>query len=149
MIFMLAGEEYGLEILKVQEIRGNAQLTRIPNAPAHLLGALNLRGIIIPVVDLRKRFDLPKAERTRNTVVIVLSVTDSIGRRVMGIVVDGVSGVIDVNAADIRAAPDLGGVVHAEFIMGMTLTGGRTVILLDSDRMLADDVPAALQGAQH
>jgi purine-binding chemotaxis protein CheW len=110
LTFHLAGEEYGLDILKVQEIRGWTQVTRIPHTPPHVQGVLNLRGTIVPIIDLRKRFDLEKVDYTRITVVIVLSVTDLAGRRVIGIVVDGVSGVLDVTLETIKPAPNFGSV---------------------------------------
>lgn len=145
LTFLLAGEEYGLDILKVQEIRGWTQVTRIPHAPPHVQGVLNLRGTIVPIIDLRKRFDIEKVDYTRTTVVIVLSVTDKTSKRVIGIVVDGVSGVMDVTPEAIKPPPDFGSVVHTEFINGMAAVGKRMVILLDSDRLLTENELAALE----
>ena len=161
LTFLLAGEEYGLDILKVQEIRGWTQVTRIPHTPPHVQGVLNLRGTIVPIIDLRKRFDLEKVEYTRTTVVIVLSVTDWTGdvqgrtsaagggtpgaaKRVIGIVVDGVTGVLDVTPETVKPAPNFGSAVSTEFINGMASVGKRMVILLDSDRLLTEDELAAL-----
>jgi purine-binding chemotaxis protein CheW len=96
LTFTLGDETYGVDILRVQEIRGWAPVTRIPQAQAHVLGVLNLRGSIVPIVDLRMRFSLPRAEYTPLTVIIVLSVESPQGRRDFGLVVDGVSDVIDV-----------------------------------------------------
>ena len=148
LTFLLAGEEYGLDILKVQEIRGWTQVTRIPHTPPHVQGVLNLRGTIVPIIDLRKRFDLEKVDYTRITVVIVLSVTDQAGKRVIGIVVDGVSGVLDVTPETIKPAPNFGSVVHTEFINGMASVGKRMVILLDSDKLLTEDEMEALEAVQ-
>src|SRR3989344_2007689 len=145
LTFLLAGEEYGLDILKVQEIRGWTQVTRIPHAPPHVQGVLNLRGTIVPIIDLRKRFDIEKVDYTRTTVVIVLSVTDKTSKRVIGIVVDGVSGVMDVTPEAIKPPPDFGSVVHTEFINGMAAAGKRMVILLDSDRLVTENELAALE----
>ena len=103
LTFTLGEETYGVDILRVQEIRGWSPVTRIPQSQAHMLGVLNLRGSIVPIVDLRMRFSLPRAEYTPLTVIIVLSVESPQGRRDFGLVVDGVSDVIDVPAADVKA----------------------------------------------
>src|SRR5580700_150147 len=108
LTFVLGTETYGVDILRVQEIRGWTAVTKIPHAPPHVLGVLNLRGSIVPVVDLRMRFELERAEYTKITVIIVLSVNSSAGRREVGVVVDGVSDVVDVEAANVKQAPDLG-----------------------------------------
>ena len=108
LTFTLGDETYGVDILRVQEIRGYSTVTRIPQAPAHVLGVLNLRGSIVPIVDMRMRFNLDRAEYTPLTVIIVLSVESAAGRRDIGVVVDGVSDVIDVANADIKPAPELG-----------------------------------------
>ena len=108
LTFVLGSETYGVDILRVQEIRGWSAVTKIPNSPPHVLGVLNLRGSIVPVVDLRKRFNLEQAEYTAITVIIVLSVRSESGRRDFGVVVDGVSDVVDVQASAVRPTPDLG-----------------------------------------
>ncbi len=105
---MLGNETYGVDILRVQEIRGFTAVTKIPHAPSHVLGVLNLRGSIVPIVDLRMRFSLERAEYNAVTVIIVLSVQSANGRRDFGVVVDGVSDVVDVNKAEVRPAPELG-----------------------------------------
>jgi purine-binding chemotaxis protein CheW len=137
--FVLAGEEYGVDILKVQEIRGWVPVTQIPNTLAYVQGVLNLRGTIVPVIDLRLRFGLPKLDYSATTVVIVLSVAGATGRRVLGAVVDGVSDVLNVAPDQIRPAPDFGSVVRTEFINGMASIGERMVILLDIDKLLTAD----------
>ena len=108
LTFVLGSETYGVDILRVQEIRGWSAVTKIPNSAPHVLGVLNLRGSIVPVVDLRKRFSLEQAEYTAVTVIIVLSVRGQAGRRDFGVVVDGVSDVVDVQASEVRPTPDLG-----------------------------------------
>ncbi len=140
LTFTLGDETYGVDILRVQEIRGYSTVTRIPQAPAHVLGVLNLRGSIVPIVDLRMRFDLARAEYTALTVIIVLSVESPVGRRDFGVVVDGVSDVIDVAAADIKPAPELGEQVSTEFIEGLAAVSGRMVMLLDIDTLIGGDV---------
>jgi len=152
LTFTLGEETYGVDILRVQEIRGWSPVTRIPQAPTHVLGVLNLRGSIVPIVDMRMRFHLERAEYTPLTVIIVLSVQSSIGRRDFGVVVDGVSDVIDVPTADVKDAPDMGAHVSTEFIEGLAAVSGRMVMLLDIDHLIGGDVtgvaplPAAANG---
>lgn len=143
LTFTLGTETYGVDILRVQEIRGYSTVTRIPQAPAHVLGVLNLRGSIVPIVDMRMRFNLERAEYTPLTVIIVLSVESPAGRRDIGVVVDGVSDVIDVAVADIKPAPELGAQVSTEFIEGLAAVSGRMVMLLDIDRLIGGDVAGA------
>src|SRR5690242_12092104 len=114
LTFTLGAETYGVDILRVQEIRGWSPVTRIPQSPPHVLGVLNLRGSIVPIIDMRMRFNLERAEYTAVTVIIVLSVESGSGRRDIGVVVDGVSDVIDVDNASIKPPPDLGGQVSTE-----------------------------------
>ncbi len=143
LTFTLGEETYGVDILRVQEIRGYSTVTRIPQAPAHVLGVLNLRGSIVPIVDMRMRFQLDRAEYTPLTVIIVLSVESPAGRRDIGVVVDGVSDVIDVAVADIKPAPELGAQVNTEFIEGLASVSGRMVMLLDIDTLVGGDVAGA------
>lgn len=140
LTFTLGEETYGVDILRVQEIRGYSAVTRIPQAPAHVLGVLNLRGSIVPIVDMRMRFSLQRAEYTPLTVIIVLSVESSVGRRDFGVVVDGVSDVIDVAVSDIKPAPEMGAHVSTEFIEGLAAVGDRMVMLLDIDQLIGGDV---------
>ncbi|HEY5806321.1 MAG TPA: chemotaxis protein CheW [Povalibacter sp.] len=143
LTFTLGAETYGVDILRVQEIRGYSTVTRIPQAPAHVLGVLNLRGSIVPIVDMRMRFNLERAEYTPLTVIIVLSVESPAGRRDIGVVVDGVSDVIDVAVSDIKPAPELGEQVNTEFIEGLAAVSGRMVMLLDIDTLIGGDVAGA------
>ncbi len=143
LTFTLGEETYGVDILRVQEIRGWSPVTRIPQAPAHVLGVLNLRGSIVPIVDLRMRFSLERAEYTPLTVIIVLSVESPVGRRDFGLVVDGVSDVIDVGASDVKPVPDMGERVSTEFIEGLAAVSGRMLMLLDIDQLIGGDVTGA------
>jgi purine-binding chemotaxis protein CheW len=136
LTFELGRETYGVEILRVREIRGWTSVTKIPHAPSHVLGVLNLRGSIVPVVDLRLRFALDQAEYTKVTVVIVLSIHARNGRREVGVVVDGVSDVVDFDAAAVKPAPDLGGGFSTDYIRGLVPSGERMVVLLDIDRLI-------------
>jgi purine-binding chemotaxis protein CheW len=140
LTFTLGDETYGVDILRVQEIRGWSPVTRIPQAPAHVLGVLNLRGSIVPIVDLRMRFNLERAEYTALTVIIVLSVESPMGRRDFGLVVDGVSDVIDVPAVEIKPPPEFGEQVSTEFIEGLAAVSGRMLMLLDIDKLIGGDV---------
>jgi purine-binding chemotaxis protein CheW len=137
LTFTLGAEDYGVDILRVQEIRGWHPVTRVPNAPAYLLGVLNLRGTIVPIIDMRMRFNLEKVEYNPVTVIIVLSVKTESGQHVFGIVVDGVSDVLDVTAADIKATPDFGAAVNTDFISGLATKSERMVMLLDIDKLLS------------
>jgi purine-binding chemotaxis protein CheW len=144
LTFTLGMETYGVDILRVQEIRGWSPVTRVPQSPPHVLGVLNLRGSIVPIVDLRMRFRLEQAEYNAITVIIVLSVETKHGRRDLGVVVDGVSDVIDINPADIKPAPDLGSQVNTEFIHGLLTAGENMIMLLDIDSLIGGDVSETL-----
>ncbi len=139
LTFAVDGSEYGLEILRVQEIKGYTRVTPIPRTPPHVKGVLNLRGTIVPVIDLRVRFALPEVDHTRFSVVIVLTV----GTRVIGLLVDAVSDVLTVGAADRGAVPDLGGSVDTAFVAGMAKSGDRLITLLDVDRLVGGDAALA------
>ena len=147
LTFVLGDETYGVDILRVQEIRGWSVVTTIPQAPAHVLGVLNLRGSIVPIVDLRMRLALERAEYTSITVIIVLSVLSGSGRRDFGVVVDGVSDVVDVNEADVRPPPELGARAATDFIRGLVPVSERMIVLLDIDRLIGSDA-ASVNAAQ-
>ena len=140
LTFVLGSETYGVDILRVQEIRGWSAVTKIPNSPPHVLGVLNLRGSIVPVVDLRKRFSLEQAEYTAVTVIIVLSVRGEAGRRDFGVVVDGVSDVVDVQSNAVRPTPDLGCRAATDHIRGLVPVNERMVVLLDLDRLIGAEM---------
>jgi len=130
--FRLGAEEYGIEILKVQEIRGWENPTAIANTPAFIKGVINLRGIIVPIIDLRLKFRLGEAKYDSLTVVIILSVA----KRVMGIVVDAVSDVITLAPQQISAAPEFGAALDTRFITGLGTVGERMLILADIERLM-------------
>ncbi len=140
LTFVLGNETYGVDILRVQEIRGWSAVTKIPHAPSHVLGVLNLRGSIVPIVDLRMRFALERAEYTAITVIIVVSVSSPAGRRDFGVVVDGVSDVVDVNAAEVKPAPELGQRSATDFIRGLVPVNDRMVVLLDIDKLIGSEM---------
>lgn len=144
LTFMLNGEEYGVDILRVQEIKGWAPTTKIPNTPQYIQGVMNLRGAIVPIIDLRQRFSMPSVEYTATTVVIVLKVHDDGGERTIGFVVDAVSDVYNVSAEQFKDAPDFGEHVQTQFIRALATVDEKMVILLDIDRLIsADDMMAA------
>ena len=146
LTFMLAGEEYGVDILRVQEIKGWDTVTNIPNTPDYIRGVINLRGTIVPIIDMRLRFDLEQLEYGPTTVVIVLKVEkDSDTVRTMGVVVDAVSDVHDVPTNQIKASPDFGTAVDTEFVKGLATVGEKMVIVLDIDHMLNSDELASLE----
>lgn len=132
LTFILAQESYGLDILKVQEIRGWTNVTQIPNAPAYIRGVINLRGEIVPILDLRRRFSMDELEFTTTTVVIVVNVQG----RTIGMVVDGVSDVIDIPKEELRASPDFGTAIDSSFVQGLATMEERMVIVLNIDEML-------------
>lgn len=135
LTFVLRGEEYGLEILKVREIIGVLDITPVPQTPAFVKGVINLRGKVIPVVDLRLKFGMPAADYTKETCVIVVDVNGML----MGTVVDTVSEVIDIAGKDIEPAPNFGGKISTDFILGMGKIKGKVKILLDIDRVLSTE----------
>jgi purine-binding chemotaxis protein CheW len=133
--FALGEEQYGIEILRVQEIKGYSGITPIPNTPPHIRGVMNLRGTVIPVVDLRAKFRMETRAYDKFTVIIVVTV----GARIIGLVVDAVSDVLDISKTDIRPAPELGCREDTLFISGMVHVGERLVVLLDIATLLAED----------
>jgi purine-binding chemotaxis protein CheW len=133
LTFKLAGEEYGVGILSVQEIRGWSAVTAIPHSPAWLLGVINLRGVVVPIIDLRIKFNIAKAEYNEFTVVIILNV----GSRVVGVVVDGVSDVITLTPEQIKPAPSLGSNTDTSHIIGFGTLDDRMRILMDVERLMA------------
>lgn len=148
LTFSLGGETYGVDILRVKEIRGWSPVTRIPRSTAAVLGVLNLRGAIVPIIDLRVRFALSAAEFTPVTVIIVLSLHTDEGQRECGVVVDSVKDVADITQDNIRPAPSLNAGDTSEFIEGITTCDEKMLILLDADRLVARDLaPAASASA--
>jgi purine-binding chemotaxis protein CheW len=132
LTFTLGDEAYALDILKVQEIRGYEPPTTIANAPPFIKGVINLRGTIVPIVDLRIKFQVGKAEYTPITVVIILN----IGHRIVGIVVDGVSDVITMASSQIRPAPEFSAAVDTRYILGLSTLDERMLIVIDISRLM-------------
>jgi purine-binding chemotaxis protein CheW len=131
LTFRLGGEEYAIDILQVQEIRANESVTRIASAPEFIRGVINLRGTIVPIVDLRVKFGFDSAANTA-PVVIILSISD----RVIGVVVDAVTDVVDLAADQIRETPEVGGAIAAGFIRGIAPLEGRMLIVFDIARLM-------------
>ncbi|MEB7540931.1 chemotaxis protein CheW [Enterobacter huaxiensis] len=140
LVFTLGDEEYGIDILKVQEIRGYDQVTRIANTPSFIKGVTNLRGVIVPIVDLRVKFSQGDVEYNENTVVIVLN----LGQRVVGIVVDGVSDVLSLTSDQIRPAPEFAVTLSTEYLTGLGALGDRMLILVNIEKLLNSDEMALL-----
>jgi purine-binding chemotaxis protein CheW len=138
LTFVLGGEEYGVTILKVQGIQCWDRVTPIPNTPEYILGVINLRGAIVPIVDLRRRFGMPAAEFGPTTVVIVVRVATERSERTLGLVVDAVSEVCNVNAQERQPAPDFGAGIKTDFVKGLATVDKRMVILLDIDRLVSE-----------
>ena len=137
LAFDLAGEEFGVRVLKVREIMGLQEITQVPQTPAHVKGVINLRGKIIPVIDLRLKFGLPAAEYTQRTCIIVTQVQGEAAPLVVGVVVDGVSEVLSLGAAEIEDTPDFGESFAGGYLLGMAKVKGKVKILLDIDRVLS------------
>jgi len=139
LTFALANEEYGLEILKVREIIGYIDVTAVPQTPHFIKGVINLRGQVIPVVDLRAKFGMETTEVTEQTCIIVVEITQGARTCSTGIVVDRVQEVLDIAGSAIEEAPQFGAAVSTDFILGMGKVGDSVKILLDIDRVLAGD----------
>jgi len=139
LTFSLANEEYGVDILRVQELRGWEPVTRVPNSPDYVKGVLNLRGAIVPVIDLRVRFNLPVEEYSSLTVVIVLAIKDKKdgNERIISVVVDEISDVVKAKMSEIQATPKFGTALDTEYISGLADADGKMLMLLDIDTMLS------------
>jgi purine-binding chemotaxis protein CheW len=141
LVFTLGDEEYGIDILKVQEIRGYDNVTRIANAPDFIKGVVNLRGIIVPIVDMRIKFNLGRVEYDHQTVVIILNVAN----RVVGMVVDGVSDVLTLKPEQIKPAPEFGSTLTTEYLTGLGTVEGRMLILMDIEKLMTSDEMALIE----
>lgn len=140
LTFALDQEEYGLDILKVKEIIGLMEITKVPRMPDFVRGVINLRGRIIPVIDLRRKFGMPEQDDTRETCIVVVDM-DGVN---MGVVVDRVSEVLDLLSEDIEETPEFGASLNAEFITGMGKSGERVIMLLDIGKVLLGEELASL-----
>lgn len=137
LTFMLNGEEYGVEILRVQGIQGWDTVTPIPNAPNYVLGVMNLRGAIVPIIDLRKRFKMESIDFGPTTVIIVVRVENHDKERTIGMVVDAVSEVYRLDENVVQPLPEFGGAVSTDFIKGLSTVDEKMLILLDIDKLLS------------
>jgi len=139
LTFLLGDEEYGVDILRVQEIRGWDSVTTIPNAPAFIKGVINLRGTIVSILDLRERFGIESVEYNDLTVVVVLRVKGAEGdkERIMGVVVDAVSEVYHISEEELKDAPDLGYAINMDYMKGMATIDEKMIIVLDIDHLMS------------
>jgi purine-binding chemotaxis protein CheW len=140
LTFMLAGEEYGVDILRVQEIKGWDKVTRIPRTPDYVLGVINLRGSVVPILDLRRRFGLETIAFGPTTVIIVVRVAGGHDGRTVGMVVDAVSEVYHVDSADSKPPPDVCGSVDTVFVKALATVEQKMLILLDIDRLIVNSI---------
>lgn len=139
LTFRLDGLDYGISIVKVQEIRGWTQVTPLPNSPAYIRGVLNLRGIVVPIIDLRLRFNLPESTYDAFTVIVVVN----IGKRLAGLVVDAVSDVINVGDTQRCATPEFDGQTNRQFIQGLAQIDNKLLIMLEVEKLIGNEVLAA------
>ena len=137
LTFQLGNEEFGIRVLKVREIMGLQEITAVPQTPMHIKGVINLRGKVVPVIDLRLKFGLPAAEYTQRTCIIVTQLQGESGQVLMGIVVDGVSEVLNLAGTEIEDTPDFGEELAGGYLLGMAKVKGKVKILLDIDRVLS------------
>jgi len=146
LTFSLAAEEYGISILKVKELIGMMPITTVPQTPPYVKGVINLRGKVIPVVDLRSKFGLDSMEYTERTCIIVAEIPGTAKMIPMGIVVDSVSEVLNIKSGDIEDTPSFGSRLDTDYILGMAKVGGGVKILLDIDRVMnAEEISSMLQ----
>ena len=137
LTFQLANEEFGIRVMKVREIMGLQEITAVPQTPAHIKGVINLRGKVVPVIDLRLKFGILSAEYTQRTCIIVTQMQGGNGLVLIGIIVDGVSEVLNLTASEIEDTPDFGEEVTGQYLLGMAKVKGKVKILLDIDRVLS------------
>jgi len=147
LTFNLAGEEYGIGILKVKEIIGMMAITTVPQTPEYMKGVINLRGKVIPVVDLRLKFGMEAIGYTERTCIIVVEITGDGKKIQIGILVDSVSEVLNIKVGDIEDTPNFGSHLNTDYILGMAKTGGRVKILLDIDKVLSSEEKIVLEKA--
>ncbi len=148
LTFTLASEDYGIGILKIKEIIGMMPITSVPQTPSHVKGVVNLRGKVIPVVDLRLKFGIPAIDYTERTCIIVVEISGQSGSVKIGIVVDAVSEVLNIKGEDVEDTPAFGARVNTDYILGMAKIGGSVKILLNIDKVLStQDVVALEKGA--
>jgi purine-binding chemotaxis protein CheW len=137
LTFHLDSEEFAIQVLKVREIMGVQEITAVPQTPVYVKGVINLRGRVIPIIDLRMKFALPQAEYTQRTCIVVVDVHSEVGRMLMGVVVDGVTEVLNLSPTEIEDTPEFGNGIVMPHILGLAKTKGKVKILLDIDRVLS------------
>ena len=137
LTFQLANEEFGIRVLKVREIMGLQEITAVPQTPSHIKGVINLRGKVVPVIDLRLKFGMPPQEYTPRTCIIVMRTRQADEEMMVGMIVDGVVEVLNLAASDIEDTPDFGPGVVTPYLTGMAKIKGRVKILLDIDHVLS------------
>jgi len=140
LTFILNDEHYGIDILKVQSVQGWERVTEVPNSPDYMLGVINMRGDVVPIIDMRSRFELGSIQFTERTVVIIVKVDCRDHERTVGLVVDAVSEVHNLRTEDYRDTPDLGSNISSEYVKGLGLADTQMVILLDVDRLVASGI---------
>lgn len=146
--FVLGGEEYGVDILRVQEIKGWESTTVIPNSPDYVMGVINLRGSVVPIVDLRVRFGLENVTYNESTVVIIVRAEDDGGsQKIIGLVVDGVSDVYSLNKAELQPAPNMAGTINTDYVNGLATVTDKMVIVLHVDQLINDGILASIKKA--
>ncbi|MBF6058353.1 MULTISPECIES: chemotaxis protein CheW [Thiomicrorhabdus] len=139
--FRLGGEEYAVDILRVQEIKGWEKTTPIPNTPDYVMGVINLRGAVVPIIDLRVRFKLDDITYNESTVVIIVRAFDSLGtQKIIGLVVDGVSDVHSIHTDHLQNAPEMSGVIHSSYLKGLATLDDKMVIVLNIDQLINEGI---------
>ncbi len=144
--FILGQEEYGVDILRVQEIKGWEHTTPIPNTPEYVMGVINLRGAVVPIIDLRLRFGLDEISYDDTTVVIIVRAEDAMGaQKIIGLVVDGVSDVYTIQPQELQAAPDMSGRVKSDYIQGLATINEKLIVILHVDPLINDGILAQIK----
>ncbi len=150
LTFILNGEEYGMDVLTVQELRSWEDTTPIPNTPPYVLGVINMRGVVVPIINLRNRFGLEHLDYGPTTVVVIVKVMSSGKERVLGIVVDAVSEVYDIKPADMQPPPDMEGAISIDFVTALATINEKMIILLDINKLIHEGVlSGGKQGESH
>ncbi len=144
--FILGQEEYGVDILRVQEIKGWEHTTPIPNTPKYVMGVINLRGAVVPIIDLRIRFGLEEMTYDDTTVVIIVRAEDAVGtQKIIGLVVDGVSDVYTIQEKELQIAPDMSGRVQSDYIQGLATINEKLIVILHTDPLINDGILAKIK----
>lgn len=144
LTFTIGDEEYGVDIMSVREVKGWTETTRLPNRPEHVRGVLNLRGVIIPIIDLRARFGAGLTKATEKHVIVILAV----GQRIVGILVDTVSDILTISSNEIKPAPSSETKVAEQFVHGLIALESRMVVLLDMEKLLSTDIDEHVGGTE-